>query len=276
MVASTLKWAPVRLMMRTAGKASDGIALGFRRGFDSGEMLDYVYRNRASGRFLIGRVFDRFYLNSIGWKAIRARKQLLKRILHAEISARRAAGEPVSVADVASGPGLYLLELCRELELGGDGSVTVLCRDLDESGLRAGRTAAGEAGLAALVRYETGDACDPESLAAITPRPDIVIVSGLYELFIDPGPIQRSMAGIHSLLKPGGILVFTTQVSHPQLELIENVLVNRDGEPWRMICRPAGEAEAMAIGAGFAVRRTELEPNGLFAVTVCERPAAAA
>ena len=275
MSASTLKWAPMRLMMRTAGKASDGIALGFRRGFDSGEMLDYVYRNRASGRFLIGRVFDRFYLNSIGWKAIRARKQLLKRILRAEISARRAAGQTVSIADVASGPGLYLLELCRELGLKG-GGVTVLCRDLDESGLRAGRAAAGEAGLAALVRYETGDACDPGALAAITPQPDIVIVSGLYELFIDPGPIRRSMAGIHSILKPGGTLVLTTQVSHPQLELIENVLVNRDGEPWRMICRPAAEAEAMAVEAGFAVRRTELEPNGLFAVTVCGKPAAAA
>ena len=101
-------------------------------------------------------------------------------------------------------------------------------------------------------------------------------MSGLYELFIDPGPIRRSMAGIHSILKPGGTLVLTTQVSHPQLELIENVLVNRDGEPWRMICRPAAEAEAMAVEAGFAVRRTELEPNGLFAVTVCGKPAAAA
>ena len=275
MVPSTLKWAPMRLLMSTAGKASDGIALGFRRGFDSGVMLDYVYRNRASGRFLVGRVFDRFYLNSIGWRAIRARKQLLKRILHAEIAARRTTGETVSVADVASGPGLYLLELCRELELNGDAGVTVLCRDLDESGLRAGRSAAGEAGLAAL-RYETGDACDPESLAAITPQPDIVIVSGLYELFINPDPIRRSMAGIHSILKPGGILVLTTQVSHPQLELIENVLVNRDGEPWRMICRPADEAEVMAAEAGFTVRHTELEPNGLFAVTVCEKPAAAA
>jgi len=278
MAANTLKWGPVRLAVRTAGRASDGIDFGFRRGFDSGEMLDYVYRNRASGRFLIGRVFDRVYLNSIGWRGIRARKELLKRILRAEIAARREAGGDVSIADVAAGPGRYLRELCQELGLDrpGSGGVVVLCRDLDESGLRRGRAAADEAGLAGVVRYESGDACDPASLATIAPQPDIVVVSGLYELLVDARPIRQSMAGIHSVLGPGGKLIFTTQVTHPQLELIENLLVNRNGEPWVMICRSVDEVEAMAADAGFAVDRTELEPNGLFGVTVCEKPAAAA
>src|SRR5687767_9205082 len=71
---AALKWRALSLLMRTAGRASEGIRLGYRHGFDSGPMLDYVYENRARGSFVFGRLVDRVYLDSIGWRAIRARK----------------------------------------------------------------------------------------------------------------------------------------------------------------------------------------------------------
>ncbi|NNG03185.1 MAG: alpha/beta fold hydrolase [Inquilinus sp.] len=43
-----LGYAVTRALLATIGRLSDGVRLGWRRGFDSGAMLDYVYRDRAS------------------------------------------------------------------------------------------------------------------------------------------------------------------------------------------------------------------------------------
>jgi SAM-dependent methyltransferase len=259
--------------MKTPGQISDGIALGYRYGFDSGEMLDYVYENRARGKFLLGALVDRVYLNTIGWRAIRTRKELLKATLHRQIREIGSRNEQLVVLDVAAGPGRYLLEVCQELRAAGRGeAVQVVCRDLDTQGLALGRARAHRLGLEN-VRYEWGDATDAESLGSMQPRPDIVVVSGLYELFTDAAVIKRSMEAIYGILKPGGTLIFTTQVTHPQLELIANVLVNREGKPWEMVCRSVEEAEGLAREAGFEGMRSDLERLGLFGVTVCRKSA---
>jgi SAM-dependent methyltransferase len=270
----TLRWRALSMFMSTVGRLSNGVDLGYRYGFDSGEMLDYVYENRARGRLGIGALIDRVYLNSVGWRGIRSRKRVLKRVLGHEIGrVRERVMGPARVLDVASGPGRYLLELCEEMrERGQDpgARVQIVCRDMDEAGLEQGRRRAAELGLTN-VRYEPGDATSAHSLNGVLPRPDLVVVSGLYELFTDAATIRRSMEAIHGILPPGGGLVFTTQVSHPQLELIANVLVNREGRPWVMGCRTVEEAESLARDAGFKVVSTEVEPVGLFAVTVCRR-----
>jgi SAM-dependent methyltransferase len=249
--------------MRTVGRASAGIDLGYRHGFDSGEMLDYVYANRARGRWGYGTLVDRLYLDSIGWRAIRARKDLLQSVLRAAIERQRAAGRPIVILDVAAGPGRYLQELA--VDFGDPGDLTIICRDLDEQGLEQGRAQAQRRGLRH-VRFERGDACDAVSLATVRPRPTLVVASGLYEL-LDAAAIQRSMAGIHALLEEGGEFVFTTQVHHPQLELIANVLPNRFGQPWVMACRSVATVESFARQCGFTSLATRLEPLGLFAVT---------
>jgi SAM-dependent methyltransferase len=272
MAVSQAKWAVFRSLFGTVGRASDGIALGFRYGFDSGEMLDYVYENRAQGTLLVGKALDRIYLNAIGWRAIRGRRELLIRVLLQEVTARAGQGRPVVILDVAAGPGRYLQELSLLLSAQGRplSDATIICRDMDAEGLSWGRRRAEERALTNL-RYELGDACDPVSLATVQPRPDIVVVSGLYELFTDPSPIRRSLQGIRAILNPGGTLVFTTQVRHPQLKMIANVLVNRQGKPWVMQCRDATTLEGWATAAGFAVRSTQLEADGLFAVTTAHR-----
>jgi SAM-dependent methyltransferase len=261
---TALRWRMMRALLRLGAQLSDGIALGYRHGFDSGPMLDYVYRNEAHGVPLIGQVIDRIYLDQIGWRGIRARRTLLKRILKHLIAERRAHKAATHILDIAAGPGRYLLELIASDDRG---DLSAVCRDLDPVGQAQGTALAVELGLRN-VRFERGNATDPADLATVSPQPQIVIASGIYELLTDDAAIRRSMEGVYAILPVDGVFVFTTQIRHPQLDLIANVLPNRSGAPWIMHTRTIGDVERWARQAGFTSARSAIEPNGLFALTV--------
>ncbi|MFC8826748.1 class I SAM-dependent methyltransferase family protein [Streptomyces sp. NPDC057137] len=264
------RWAAMRALLGTVGRASAGIRIGYRHGFDSGSMLDYVYVNKAGGFPVVGHVIDRVYLNAVGWRAIRARRELLKDVLRKEIARHGGAGGAdgdrggVRVLDVASGPGRYLQDLLAEY---APGTLHVECRDLDRAGLAQGERQAAERGLTG-ISYAYGDALEP---ARSSPAPDIIVVSGLYELLLDDAVIATSVARLRGMLAPGGALVFTTQTHHPQLEFIANVLPNRDGILWEMKCRPVEQAEQWAGQAGFTEVTSRRESVGLFTVTTARR-----
>jgi hypothetical protein len=262
-VTPSLKWRITSAAMRFSRKLSDGIAIGYARGFDSGEMLDYVYEDRARGRLVIGRLIDRIYLGSVGWRGIRNRRSLLKSRVRAAIYRNRSLGRTTNVVDMASGPARYLLETLRET---GERDVTVLCKDMDESGLARGRELARAFGVQN-VCYDRGDAFSEESIANLNLKPDVIVVSGLYELFLDHAMILRSLRALRRAAAPGATLLVTTQVSHPQLDLIANVLPNREGVPWIMECRPLALTEHWLREAGFDVIGSETEPLGLFGLT---------
>ncbi|MFD3486038.1 class I SAM-dependent methyltransferase family protein [Streptomyces sp. NPDC058665] len=262
------RWAAMRVLLGTVGRASAGIRIGFRHGFDSGSMLDYVYVNKAGGFPVVGHLIDRVYLNAVGWRAIRARRELLKDVLRKEIARRGGADGGANgglrVLDVASGPGRYLQDLLAEY---APGSLHVECRDLDRAGLAQGERQAAERGLTG-ISYVHGDALDP---APGSHAPDVIVVSGLYELLLDDAVIAASVARLRELLAPGGVLVFTTQTHHPQLEFIANVLPNREGVLWEMKCRPVELAEQWAAQAGFTEVASRRESVGLFTVTTARR-----
>ncbi len=262
-----LQWRLMRVALRLGARLSHGIALGYRHGFDSGPMLDYVYRNQATGVPLVGRLVDRVYLDQIGWRAIRARRALLDATLADLIAARRADGSATHIVDIAAGPGRYVLELVARLSENGGGDLIVTCRDLDAEGLRQGEALAASLGLRR-ARFVQGDATDPVALARITPAPGIAIASGVYEIITEDALVRRSMVGVRGVLPPDGAFVFTTQIAHPQLDMIANTLPNRNGDPWVMGTRSVETVEAWARAAGFRTVCTEVESHGLFAVTV--------
>jgi hypothetical protein len=266
-----VKWTLLRGLLASAGRASKGIRIGYRYGFDSGTMLDYVYENEAHGVASIGALIDRVYLNAIGWRAIRARRALLKEMLHTEIERNRAAGRTTRLLDVAAGPGRYLQELLLECGPERD-DLHILCRDLALDGLRLGAERAQAASLRNII-YEPGDAFNPaptdEQLGG---APNVIVVSGLYELILYDEIIQKSLLRLYWMLAPGGAIYFTTQTHHPQLDFIANVLPNREGAPWVMKCRSAAQLEDWARTAGFRQVESRLEDVGLFAVTVGRKP----
>lgn len=259
-----------RAGMKTIGRLSRGIQLGWRTGFDSGASLDYVYENRPQGITPLGVYLDRAYLESIGWKGIRQRKVHLSRLLLDSIDQMHAAGKPVSIIDVAAGHGRYVLEtVARRPHV----PLTVLLRDRDSANLEAARKRAERLGLAQ-VRTTQADAFDPGSYAGIEPRPTIAIVSGLYELFPSNELVMRSLRGLSSALVPGGLLIYTNQPWHPQVEFIARVLTNRDGDRWIMRRRTQAEMDQLVRSAGFLKLSQEIDTWGIFSVSLARRIAA--
>jgi ubiquinone/menaquinone biosynthesis C-methylase UbiE len=261
-----IKWAIMRGIFSTVGRTSKGIRIGYTFGFDSGMMLDYVYINQAQGSFGVGKLIDRLYLNAIGWRAIRARRALLQQVLYDEVERNRAQGKATRLLDVASGPGRYLQELLSKCEP-EQGDLHILCRDLSTHDLALGTKQAEAAGLQT-IHYQQGDAFNPAPTDdQLGGPPNVIVVSGLYELILEDEIIQQSLQRLYQMLEPGGTLYFTTQTQHPQLEFIANVLPNRNGAPWIMKCRPSTQPEAWAHQAGFSQIESQLEEVGLFTVT---------
>jgi SAM-dependent methyltransferase len=255
--------------MKTLGRLSEGIRLGWAAGFDSGRTLDYVYENRPRGTTALGRAFDHAYLNSIGWRGIRQRKANLQKLLRVALDEMVADGHPVRVLDVASGPGRYLLETLRSFHTA---PARALLRDYKPENVEAARRLANELKLAN-VACEQGNAFDRAALAAIRPRPTIAIVSGLYELFPANSPVLDSLRGIADALEPGGCLVYTNQPWHPQVEFIARVLINREGHQWIMRRRTQAEMDQLVRAAGFEKLSQEVDQWGIFTVSLARKVA---
>jgi alpha-beta hydrolase superfamily lysophospholipase len=267
--ARGLFWAVARWNMALGGLLSEGIRLGHRTGFDSGSTLDYVYRNRPGGRGPLGRLIDKVYLESIGWRGIRQRKVHLEALLRATMERIARRGMPVRLLDIAAGHGRYVLEAVEASTIKPE---SVLLRDYSDINVAAGRTLIRAKGLEAIAQFVEGDAFDPVSLGAIQPTSTLGIVSGLYELFPDNGMVSRSLSGLAAAIPPGGYLIYTGQPWHPQLELIARVLTShRQGQAWIMRRRTQAEMDQLVAAAGFRKVDQRIDEWGIFTVSVAER-----
>lgn len=264
-----LYWSATRAVLSLGGMLSDGIALGYETGFDSGSTLDYVYRDQPSGRGPLGRLIDRLYLDAIGWRGIRQRKQHIEALVCLAMARLREEERPIHLVDIAAGYGRYALDAIASSEIKPD---SILLRDYSEINITAGRRLLYERGLSAIGRFERGDAFDEESLAALSPSPTLGIISGLFELFPDNSRILRSLRGLAAAMAPGSLLVYTNQPWHPQLELIARALTShRDGVAWLMRRRTQAEMDALVAHAGFRKIAQRIDEWGIFTVSLAVR-----
>jgi hypothetical protein len=121
------------------------------------------------------------------------------------------------------------------------------------------------------VTFVEADAFDPCALERMQPRPDIAIVSGLYELFPDNTKVLTSLQGLARAVPKGGTLIYTNQPWHPQLELIARGLTGFDGQPWIMRRRTQAEMDDLVRVAGFEKVQMEIDPWGMFTVSLARR-----
>jgi alpha-beta hydrolase superfamily lysophospholipase/SAM-dependent methyltransferase len=262
-----MRFAVARAGLKMAGRLSRGVDLGWRSGFDSGLSLDYVYKNEPHGSIGLGRLIDKSYLNSIGWRGIRQRKVNLEEALRNVIAKVHEEGRAVRILDIAAGAGRYVIEtMHRNREI----PMSARLRDYKQENVDAARALAAEFKIDGITAT-AGDAFDRDALAAITPSATIGIVSGLYELFSSNELVLRSLQGLFSAIESGGYLIYTNQPWHPQVEFIAGVLRNREGKPWIMRRRTTGEMDELVRAAGFEKSAMEVDEWGMFTVSIARK-----
>jgi alpha-beta hydrolase superfamily lysophospholipase len=264
----TVKFAVARAGLKLAGRMSRGIELGQKAGFDSGLSLDYVYKNEPQGSIGLGRLIDKSYLNSIGWRGIRQRKINLEKALRDLIEKLNAENGTIRILDIAAGAGRYVIETIRGMPKISIGAMLCDCKQENVDAIHA---LADDFGLNGNVIAKRGDAFDRSALAAIQPRPTIGIVSGLYELFPSNEAVLNSLHGLADAIEPGGYLIYTNQPWHPQIEFIAHVLRNREGERWIMRRRTTAEMDELVRTAGFEKIDMQIDQWGMFTVSIARR-----
>ncbi len=266
---SPARWAfgAQRVFLKTIGRLSHGVGIGWKSGFDSGESLDHIYRNAAKGTTPLGRMIDRIYLASPGWNGIRQRKVNLERLLTSAIDRLGRDRKPVNILDVASGHGRYVLETMQRL---GNAETSAVLRDFDPAHVEATRLLAQQLGVSNISCVQA-DAFDRDSYNSLNPAPNLAIVSGLFELFPDNKMVRTALRGIASVIPKNGCLIYTNQPWHPQLEMIARVLDNRQGKPWIMRCRAQSEMDELVRRAGFDKVEMLTDDDGIFTVSLARR-----
>ncbi|MBX4948060.1 bifunctional alpha/beta hydrolase/class I SAM-dependent methyltransferase [Rhizobium binae] len=262
-------WALSRLNIRLGALVSEGIKIGVKTGFDSGSTLDYVYENNPRGLGPGGRLIDKVFLEAIGWRGIRQRKLHLQELIESGLQRLKAAGRSTHMLDIAAGHGRYVLDAIEAAAVRPD---SARLQDYSPINVEAGRNSIATRGLGDFVSFRQQDAFDGEGLAAITPAPDLAIVSGLYELFSDNMMITTSLNGIARAMQPGGLLIYTNQPWHPQLEMIARALTShRGGQAWVMRRRTQEEMDQLVAAAGFRKTEQRIDQWGIFTVSLAER-----
>lgn len=253
-----------KFMMSKLGAMSEGMKIGLKYGFDSGVTLDHVYRNKAMGTNPFGRMIDRNYLDSIGWRGIRQRKINSIKTIRFRINELLSAGKTPRILDIAGGPARYLIELAAEFK---DAEFQV--RDYQTQNVEEGKALANKFNLTN-IEYRQMDAFDPESYENQTFKPNIVVVSGVFELFSDNALIGKAIKGITGLIEAEGFLVYTGQPWHPQLEQIAKVLGNHRQQNWIMRRRSQYELDTLFANHGFTKLGMEIDEWGIFTVSVAQ------
>ncbi|MGI9534721.1 MAG: class I SAM-dependent methyltransferase family protein [Thermodesulfobacteriota bacterium] len=249
------------LFLESVGRMSDGINIGFNHGFDSGMVMNYIYNNKAQGRYYIGRVLDQIFLNQVTCRAFRSIKQIQIDIINSYLLDRE--GQSTFIVDLASGKADYIYET---LKFSNQETRVLLC-DIAESALNESKEIAANLNLGSNVRFKQGDALDTENLKHINPSPDLLIEVGLYGIIHDDDLIRKHLLDVKEILNPGAIL-FNVQTQNPQIELIARSLKNQRGERCVWHLRSAEEVVKWAEEAGFKNPEITMDPYDIYAVVM--------
>ena len=262
-------WELTKKNLKIGSHLSKGLKIGEDTGYDSGSTLDFVYRNQTESANPIGKIIDRQYLNAIGWRGIRVRKQNIEHLVqkYADILIKKR--KPLRIMDIASGHGRYILDAVTQLPKRPD---SILLRDYSDINVQAGQQMIAERGLSDVAEFVQADAFDTQSLASVKPKPTLAVVSGLYELFSDNDLLRQSLEGLNKAILKDGYLIYTGQIWHPQQEFIARALTShREGDAWVMRLRSQAEMDALVEAAGFKKVDQCIDEFGIFTVSVAQK-----
>lgn len=253
-----------KFSMRTFGFLSKGMSLGLKYSFDSGISLDYIYKNQTNGKLLIGKFIDRFYLNQIGWRGVRERKKNLLSLIEEKIN---SLGEKnVKILDVAGGTGNYLFDIKEKYP-----KIKILINEFKKSNIEVGEEVIKKNNWEN-ISFIDYDCFDKETYKKINYTPNIVIISGIFELFENNKMLENTISGIAEILDKNGAVIYTGQPWHPQLKQIALVLNSHKGNEKSWLMRRRSEKELDSLFEKYDLKKEKMliDNNGIFTVSLAE------
>lgn len=243
------------------GKISTGMAIGLKHGFDSGISLDYVYHNQPKGKLGFGKMMDKNYLEAIGWKGIRIRKQHLIQLLERNIQSLLKEGRKVKILDIAGGTGNYLFDIKEKYP-----QTEIVINEFVKANIEIGEKVIQEKKYEN-IRFTNFDCFDPETYKKLNFEPNITIVSGILELFGDNEMAGKAIQGVASVSEKNAYVVYTGQPWHPQLKMIAYVLNNHQNKDWIMRRRSQKELDRVMLFNGIQKENMLIDDFGIFTVS---------
>ncbi|WP_153395595.1 bifunctional alpha/beta hydrolase/class I SAM-dependent methyltransferase [Chryseobacterium vaccae] len=260
-VGNNLNFKLQKMSLGKIGNISNGMAIGLKYGFDSGASLDYVYQNQPDGKFGFGKMMDKNYLNAIGWKGIRIRKQHLIQLLEQNIKSLKQEGRKIKILDIAGGTGNYLFDIKEKYP-----DAEIVINEFVKSNIEIGEKVIREKNYQN-IRFTNFDCFDPETYHQLDFEPNITIISGILELFGDNEAASRAIRGAVSISEKNSFVVYTGQPWHPQLKMIAYVLNNHQNKDWIMRRRSQKELDRVMVYNGVRKENMLIDDFGIFTVS---------
>lgn len=260
-VGNNLNFKFQKFSLNNIGKISNGMAIGLKHGFDSGASLHYVYQNQPKGKLGFGKMMDKNYLNAIGWKGIRIRKEHLIQLLEQNIQSLKKEGRKIKILDIAGGTGNYLFDIKEKYP-----ETEIVINEFVKANIEIGEQVIKDKNYQN-IRFTNFDCFDPETYKKINFEPNITIISGILELFGDNEMAAKAIKGASSVSENNSFVVYTGQPWHPQLKMIAYVLNNHQNKDWVMRRRSQKELDRVMKHSGVRKDNMLIDDYGIFTVS---------
>jgi len=260
-----IKISLMKLMVNSIGSLSNGISLAKKEGFTSGKMLDYIYKNKPSGKLFIGKLMDKYYLNHPGWQDVRNRKLNMCLNLKDAIESVLSTKDNVRICDVASGPARYIIDTIEEYK---DKNVSAEIRDIDIRWLLDASELAKSRGIN--LEYKVANAL-MESDFNFEKQPDIMVASGFYDWFDDREVIKKSMQLIYNSLPQGGYFVFSVQAGHYALDLTNEIFKDFNNHQLKMVTWDMNTINSILAEIGFRTVKQRADEKNHYPVVLAQK-----
>lgn len=240
---------------------------------DSGINFEYIYRNKAEGITVFGRLVDRVLLNLPSVKATRNRKNNIIKILKNEIETNYLLTQKTKILDVGCGTSRYLIELRNEYS--GD-HIEALCLDYDSDSIRLARAMIGQIPrVKSFIRYTRANAMRIEHLKCLGERlkwtPNVIIASG-FIYYLDDAQVKKVLSEIYRHLDNGGLVVMSSIRMSPSRKLMEKVCTTQSRENWVLNYRSPESVRKMMVDSGFRGVVIGEDPWGMYNICTGRKP----
>jgi len=254
-----------KIAVNSVGRFSNGISLAQKEGFTSGKMLDYIYKNEPSGKFIVGKIIDKIYLNHPGWQDIRNRKKNLCLNIKDAIDMLLEQKGEVRICDVASGPARYIIDTLIDYK---EKPVSAELRDIDKRWLLDAQELAKEKNIT--LEIKIADALDEKDFV-FEKQPDIMVASGFYDWFNDRETVKKSMQLIFNALQDGGYFVFSIQSGHHALNLTNEIFKDFNNHQLKMVTWDMEIINSILAEIGFKVIKQRADEKNHYPVILAQK-----